>query len=80
MPTPSRIEPGEIEVDARQEQLTPLERAIDKAEINAAACIQAIGNSVFKICMGIALVAFAITGDVVEIPESVVTALATNIR
>lgn len=56
--------------DAAAPRLTALERAIDKSEIDVAACIKAFGGLLLKLCFGIALVIAAVKGTQIKLPSS----------
>lgn len=75
MASPTRSSHREKDVDAQPERLTPLERAIDKSDIDLAACIKALGGLILKAALGIALVIAAATGASLKVPTSIYAVL-----
>lgn len=72
-------EPEHGEVDALDERLTPLERAIEKADIDVAACISALGGLCLKAAIGVALVVGAMSGDLVGLRDLIEAALNSHV-
>lgn len=69
---PAKPEPDKVNVsDGR---LTALERAIEKSEIDLAACIKATGGLCLRVAMGIAIVVAAASGDFVTVDDLIAVA------
>lgn len=52
------------------ERLTPVERLIERADINAAECIVAFSKLILALCLGIGIIITAASGRQFELPAA----------